>query len=570
MTDILVDVEQGKIKGTTGLDYHGGSFYKFLGIPYAKAPIGDLRFKAPQPLESWNGIRDGTKEGPECPAADMYFMYFIGNEDNCLNLNVYTKELPEESKSVEKPVMVWIHGGAFTCGSNKSDLYGPDYLMTQDIVLVTINYRLGILGFASFKDPSLGVPGNAGLKDMRMALKWVQKNISKFGGNPGNVTIFGESAGGASVSYLTLSPTTKGLFHKAIMQSGSALNSWAWGKNNSAEIAKYMGYKDADEKATLDRLKRESARSIVNGQCKIKEHFCAGRVRPWGPVVEPPSEDAFLTEHPVKIMASRGGHKIPMIIGYNSGEGIFFELVRKTVPGVGLPKNFEQEIPFELGLELGSEKSKEIAGEVKKAYFNDNDCNEKDIDKLYLLKGDTNFNHSIQRAIKHQVSHSNQPVYTYRMSLVGQLNFFHTLAFSKYFKTAIFWSFLSKMSSNYLPVMRHSVQSVITKLPKKQYQGVVHADDLLYLFPTFYTPKIKPGSDEDLYIQRFVKLWTNFAKFGEPTPEDDETLNNVKWEPFSLNKMDFLDIGKELEIIGNVDAERLKFWDALYETHLKI
>lgn len=131
--------------------------------------------------------------------------------------------------------MVWIHGGAFTTGSNKSDLYGPDYLMTQDIVLVTINYRLGILGksilssssfilfilislvnisgFASFKDQSLGVPGNAGLKDMRMALRWVQQNIEKFGGDSDNVTIFGESAGGASVHYLTLAPTTQGWFN---------------------------------------------------------------------------------------------------------------------------------------------------------------------------------------------------------------------------------------------------------------------------------------------------------------------------------------------------------------------
>lgn len=570
MTDILVEVEQGKLKGTTGSDYHGGSFFKFLGIPYAKAPVGDLRFKAPQPPESWPDVRDATKEGPECPSADMYFTYFVGNEDNCLNLNVYTKEVPKENNPIKKPVMVWIHGGAFTCGCNKSDLYGPDYLMTQDIVLVTINYRLGILGFASFKDPSLGVPGNAGLKDQRMALKWVQKNISKFGGDPGNVTIFGESAGGASVSYLSISPTTKGLFHKAILQSGSALSSWAWGKNNSAEIAKLLSYKDADEKTILERLRRESPRSIVNAQSKLKEHFAAGRVRPWGPVVEPPSEDAFLTEPPTKIMYNEGGHKIPMIIGYNSGEGIFFELVRRTVPGIGIPKNFEQEIPFELGLEQGSEKSKEVAEKVRKAYFGDDECNEKDIDKLYTLKGDNNFNHSIQRAIKFQTKHSNQPVYAYRMSLVGPLNYFHTFALSKYFKTTIFWSFLSKISTNYLPAVKSPVQSVITKLPKKQLQGVVHADDLLYLFPTFFTPTIKPGSVEDVYIQRFVKLWTNFAKHGNPTPEPDETLNSVKWKPVAADNIEFLDIGNELTMIGNVDAERLKFWDELYDAYLKV
>ncbi|XP_050307750.1 esterase B1-like [Anthonomus grandis grandis] len=572
MSDPVVEIEQGKLKGSLGADYHGGKFYKFLGIPYAKAPIGELRFKAPQPPDSWSGIKNATKEGPECPASDMYFTYFIGNEDNCLNLNVYTKELPNknESKCLNKPVMVWIHGGAFICGSNKTELYGPDYLMTQDIVLVTINYRLGILGFASFKDQSLGVPGNAGLKDQRMALKWVQNNITHFGGDPNNVTIFGESAGAASVHYLTLSPTTEGLFHKAIVQSGSALNNWAWGKNNSGEIAKFLGYKETDEKAILDRLKKESAKNIINAQKKSKELFSASQTRPWGPVVEPASPDAILTAHPTEIMHSQGGRKIPLIIGYNSGEGIFFELVRKTIPGLELPKNLEHEIPFELGLEKGGEKSKEVADKLKKAYFDDNHCNEEDIENVYKLKGDTNFIHSIQRTIKLQAKHSHQPVYAYRMSLVGPLNYFHTFAMAKYFKTAIFYSFLSKLSTNYLPLAKSSVQGLLKNVPKKDLNGVVHADDLLYLFPTFYTPSIIKGSPEDLYIQRFVKLWTNFAKHGEPTPDLEESLSHVKWKPVNHENLEFLDIGHDLKMIENIDGERLKLWDEIYEAHLKV
>lgn len=130
---------------------------------------------------------------------------------------------------------------------------------------------MGIAGFASFKDKSLEVPGNAGLKDMRMALKWVKQNIHKFGGDPDNVTIFGESAGAASVHYLTLVPSTRGLFHKAIIQSGTALNSWAWGTNNSLQIAKAMGYKEDDEKKILEKLLKESPRSLVSGQRRLRE-----------------------------------------------------------------------------------------------------------------------------------------------------------------------------------------------------------------------------------------------------------------------------------------------------------
>jgi carboxylesterase type B len=140
----------------------------------------------------------------------MLFGTLVGSED-CLFLNVYTQQLPLDTINTLKPVMVWIHGGGFSTGSSKSDLYGPEFLLTEDIVLVTINYRLGIFGFLSFEDASLEVPGNAGLKDMVMALKWVQKNISKFSGDPNNVTVFGESAGGMSVHYLVLSPLAAGI-----------------------------------------------------------------------------------------------------------------------------------------------------------------------------------------------------------------------------------------------------------------------------------------------------------------------------------------------------------------------
>ena len=169
--------------------------------------------------------------------------------------------------------MFWIHGGAFVWGHGGEDLYGPDYLITEDVVVVTINYRLGLFGFVSFDDPSLEVPGNAGLKDQVMALRWVQKNIVKFGGDRNNVTIFGESAGGVSVHLMVLSPLAKGLFHKAIAQSGCALNTWVRASKGVKRVAEIMGLERVDDKTVFDALAKKSTEEVLEIQEKMEEVF---------------------------------------------------------------------------------------------------------------------------------------------------------------------------------------------------------------------------------------------------------------------------------------------------------
>lgn len=197
----------------------------------------------------------------------MVTMQVDGSED-CLTLNVYT---PSPLAHPRRPVMVWIHGGGFVAGSGKTDLYGPDYLISEDVVVVTINYRLGVFGFLALEDPSLGVPGNAGLKDQVMALKWVQKNIRYFGGDPNNVTIFGESAGAASCHFLMLSPMARGLFHRCIAQSGSALNLWAFGQYQAKELAEKMGFKNNNEAEILSFLRQADTATLFSGQLKFSD-----------------------------------------------------------------------------------------------------------------------------------------------------------------------------------------------------------------------------------------------------------------------------------------------------------
>ena len=194
----------------------------FLGIPYAAAPIGELRWKAPQPASDWTGVRQATQFGPAClqpraPRAPESCLVDRPMSEDCLTLNIWR---PTQREGGPLPVMVWFHGGAFRIGGTSLEQYDGSSLASYGVMVVTVNYRLGIFGV--FPHPALEEPSaNFGLLDQIAALGWVQRNIAAFGGDPDNVTAFGESAGGASVGYLTAAPAARGLFAKAIIQSGA-------------------------------------------------------------------------------------------------------------------------------------------------------------------------------------------------------------------------------------------------------------------------------------------------------------------------------------------------------------
>ena len=201
----------------SGVAVTGG--YQFLGIPYAAAPTGNLRWRPPQKAAKWPGVRDASQFGPSCPQPDTPFVPPGAISEDCLRLNVYT---PALSSGAKRPVVVWIHGGGFVQDGARN--YDPKNLAAEGTVVVTINYRLGALGFlahpALASEPG-GPSGNYGLMDQQAAMRWVQNNIRAFGGDPNNVTIAGESAGGLSVLMHMVSQGSQGLFHKAIVQSGS-------------------------------------------------------------------------------------------------------------------------------------------------------------------------------------------------------------------------------------------------------------------------------------------------------------------------------------------------------------
>ena len=210
----------------------------FRGVPFAAPPVGALRFKPPQPVEPWDSVREAKTFGPISLQASNEMLEALlppsdppqPQSEDCLYLNVWTPGIDDASR----PVMVWIHGGAFTIGSGSEDYYDGSNLASRgDVVIVTINYRLGALGFLNL--PALGQT-NFGMRDQVAALKWVQDNIANFGGDPGNVTIFGESAGGMSVASLMASPEAAGLFQKAIPQSGAGHNALSVEETNATAL----------------------------------------------------------------------------------------------------------------------------------------------------------------------------------------------------------------------------------------------------------------------------------------------------------------------------------------------
>ena len=336
-----VAVEGGMISGQAS-----GDVWSFKGIPYVKAPVGDLRWKSPQPVEAWDGARQTTEFGPACLQPDLGFpLKYDKQSEDCLYLNVWTAA---KSAGEKRPVMVWIHGGGNVIGSaNLSTPFGQDgeALARQGVVVVSMNYRLGPFGY--FAHPLLSrespqnVSGNYGLLDQIAALKWVQKNINAFGGNPKNVTIFGESAGGHNVGYLTASPLAKGLFHRAISESGSVyvfimnghLREGWYGlepmEKQGERVAKDLGCADAaDPVAALRAL---SAEQVLQGSKPV--------MMPPGNVFRPVVDGWVLPDDVMTIFDQGRQNAVPMIAGTNADEASIF-MPKSPFPTVDAYRGF--------------------------------------------------------------------------------------------------------------------------------------------------------------------------------------------------------------------------------------
>ncbi|CAG9769134.1 unnamed protein product [Ceutorhynchus assimilis] len=541
---IVIDLPHGSVNGTTSRTLAGTKYHSFLAMRYAEPPTDLLRFQPPSPVKAWKGIYDATYE--------KYICYQIAensdleNED-CLYINVFTpKNLAANNNESDLVIMAYIHGGGFVSGAgymSKGSL-GPKFFMDANVILVTFNYRLGPLGFLSTGDEVL--PGNLGLKDQQLALEWVQGNIAYFGGDPKKVTIFGQSSGGSSVGYHLISPLSQGLFRAAILESGSALSPMAYQRNETYYTLQTIklinpNYNFTNSTDLLAFLQSVPASDIdlagynLTKSSESAAYYQISKGFFYAPIKEVPHNGAFLTEPQYESFASGKYNHLPVLIGNTDEESLalarlgdlsFLSKEYDANPSIMVP--FDMHINNEnLKIELGSKILNYFAG----ARFNN--------DSAKIIKY-----HSVHDLDKGNVKQAElmalyNPVYFYQFSYSG------------------------KMGNN-----AYSVKGA---------GKVMHSEELNYIFSRSYSTEIPDNSNltqfplaDRLVHYRMMSLWTNFAKYLDPTPLgiDEELLQGITWQPIRRCGFKYLDIDENLVMkFGYPKPERYKFWTDLYNNY---
>ncbi|XP_033332844.1 esterase FE4 isoform X2 [Megalopta genalis] len=517
MSDPIVTVKQGKLRGAVqenvlGL---GRSFIAFHEIPFAAPPVGDLRFKDPQPPAPWTDVKDvRIPHGRRCTQLHELDVERVTGQEDCLYLNVYTNSLQEC-----KPVMFWIHGGAFRVGSATFLEKQPDYLLAKDVVVVSTNHRLGAFGFLNLGHKL--APGNQGLKDLIAALEWVKENIANFGGDPNNVTVFGASTGGVLCHALSVSPRARGLFHKAILQSGLLNCSWVMNQSRPErcfKLAKLLGKDSTDPEEVLRYLRTIDAKKIVKAYEGILEvEELKALDLPFGLNPDYMADDPVLP-FPLEKMITMDT-TVPVIVGYTSHEFLMF-MKDTTPPSI---RRFNDWLPLTVKKlaslkNLSPEKTKKLYATVKETYLNGMPITMDNMDEFVRYVSDCYFGIPAKIFVEDRVKRSTPPTYFYVYTYVGT-QITHTDA-----------------------------------LVKRVIKGASHVDEMAYLFylASLRTDDPEPpavGTKDRTMIERLTTMWTNFGKTGNPTPCLDEHIK-VIWEPVTENDIRYLEIGDESVMVS--------------------
>ena len=534
--DTLLHLPSGDIQGKISKSRDGKDFASFEGVPYAEAPV---RWMPPEPKASWDGTLDCTKPGPVCLQTDYVSFTTIGSED-CLSMNIYTTSTDLNMDGDGLPVIVFLHGGGMIQGAG--EYYQGDFLVDHGVILITMNYRLDVLGFFSLDSPR--VSGNQALRDVQLALRWVKENIQYFGGDPERVIISGQSGGSWATSMIYTSPLSESLFSGAIFESGVALGELGYPYSSREEaLAKskilaekmdcYSKENEWNSEEVEQCMREKSAEEILLAGFEAQVSWASnGNIDSF-------SEHGSVLPLPLEDILRQGlFQKVHLMVGTSSQEELVNGIAQAADPTildgydedavwdtVGVATMFVQKSLFN----WTDTCDVKYANMAKYFYFGDK-LDKDDLVSYLNFGSDAKFLYPTHKYMNY-MSSSQVPVYNYRMS------------------------FQDNTSFSFAP------GTVGLGL------GTVHGDELPYIFkidPSYYDIPYTGWSPDNLrHSRRMCQLWANFAHFGNPTPDEgSEVLGDFKWENYESENPKFMDLGLELEMMADPDLEkRMSFWE---------
>ncbi|CRK98354.1 CLUMA_CG011714, isoform A [Clunio marinus] len=531
---VVVNTQYGPIIGAHRVSDLGRNYFSFQRIPYMKPPIGTRRFTNAEVPDTWTTPLDATQEGPRFPQIDLTFEImggvFSGDLDS-MHINIYTNNL---NPLVKYPVMVWIHGGGFRTGSGGTALYGPDYFIERNIILVTFNYRLHAFGFLSLDDPELEIPGNAGMKDQVLALKWIKENIEMFGGDSSNITIFGQSSGGGCAHYHIVSDASRDLFQRSIIMAGSAFNNMYAvipRRNWALRLSRALNYtgpeNDRDVLRFLEVADPEDIFNVLPTLMTPEERNDERLLNAFGPTIEPyDSGNAFLLDHPENLAPNSWGNNIDILIGANSFENGALANVIQFVPGaIDEFSDFATFVPSNLNFD--AEVRRDHGDRLQEVYYGLLQPTPTNPDGLIYMTGDFAFWHSVHRIVKQRweanAAGATGRSFVYRYDANTDNNCFSRL-----------------------------------NLVNPIYRSPIHMDELCHLFKVSFAPVVEFNSTAWNVTQDMLDIFTSFSADAYPG-----------WEPSTDGDMPPL-YGKNIRETGHTVGVlpevtvRMDVWDSFY------
>lgn len=520
----LVRTSQGLVRGYKDPEE---DIYIFYNVPYATAPSGTDRFKAPLPPPTWNETFEAVDRKVICPQNN--FFHIITNQkintlipiEDCLVANVYVPETIED----KLPVVVFVHGGAFSVGWG--DLFTPKKVVSSKrVIAVTFNYRLGAHGFLCLGTKD--VPGNAGMKDQVALLRWVEENIDSFGGNPHDVTISGYSAGSTAVDLLSISQMAVGLFKKVIPESGSNTASLGCQSDpiKQAKIyAKMLSFHNVDDFDALEDFYKTVPIEILNSADPVNRTDSLVLMTPC--VERDVGEERFLEDSPVNILKSGDSPKYPMLYGFSEKEGsmriMFFDAWKHL-----MNEKFSNFLPSDL--EFKDDKEREaVANRIRRFYFGEDLIGNEHILPYVDLFSDIFFIYPMMRTVKYQVQAGNGQIYLYEYSYV---------------------------------------EADTPIIPYTTVRGASHCAQTATFFDGLWD-----GTEEDEQrisiekqeLKKFVReIWLNFITTGKPTATD---LPN--WPPVDADWSPYMALNKTVQLMSHPIKERVLLWDDIYDKYYR-